>query len=208
MSAARFSRAPHRRLRFRIFISQVVPVIEYTRFYSVGLGGFSLDLTSYFSLGSFDSFIKIWNLFGSENEQLLDNIRIHGISSDPQPCIVSAPIFSVNDVHDRQIDCVRWILRDPVNYYLVSKASDETILIWMPMLSEANKTPGVRTEWQLCHKIRLKNNKFWFIKFALSYEPYCVLALGDDLGCIKLHDIYALAAKTKVRTRVCAIGWW
>ena len=118
---------------------------------------------------------------------------------------VPAACFSVSDVHDGQIDCVRWAFGGDKNHYVISKASDENILIWMPTLPQPG-VPSIGTEWQLCHKMRLTNNQYWFVKFALwQNEGQHVLALGDDKGWIRLHDLQALASKQKVRKKCSTI---
>ena len=154
----------------------------------------------YLVSGSYDSCIKIWSLFGEENKKLIDAVGIHGITSDPQPVTIPAPIFSALDIHDTQIDCVRFVFPGTKAVVVISKASDKTIVIWMAVLPTGPRTPGICSEWQQCHKIKLTNNNFWFVKFSLLQGgPQHLFALGDDKGSIQIHDLELLVKKDKVR---------
>ncbi|OWA50894.1 putative Polycomb protein EED [Hypsibius exemplaris] len=158
---------------------------------------------SYLVSGSYDSCIKIWALFGDENKRLMDAVRIHAITSDPQSVTVPAPLFSASDIHDGQIDCVRFAFPGTKNIFVISKASDQTILIWLAILSTGPRLPGITAEWQQCHRIKLTHNEFWFVKFSLlqgSPAAEHLFALGDDKGSIKIMDLEALVKKEKHAT--------
>ncbi|XP_055355238.1 polycomb protein esc-like [Paramacrobiotus metropolitanus] len=156
----------------------------------------------YFVSGAYDNSIKIWNLFGPDNSTLLEVIRVHAVKADIHPALIDTPVFSVKDVHDRQIDCVRWIHQSSKTYFLMSKASDERIKIWTPSLSHSSKTSGIGSDWQICYTLNIPNSKFWFVKFDYLRHPFYRLAIGDDLGCIKIFDLFALAHQRKQHKQI------
>jgi len=94
-----------------------------------------------------------------------------------------------NDVHSNKVDCVAWL-----GDLVLSKSIFDEIILWQPIIHDESSSVSVSTTSKssilpikIFHYAR--NDSFYFVRFALSLDDPCLLAVGNNCGQVYLWDI-------------------
>lgn len=180
-----------------------------------------------FVSGGMDNSVKIWSL---ESDEMMNAIKeswktepitkrnTATSSSRPQSThkvfktlYEQTPIFSTSKVHLDYCDCVQF-----VGDLVLSKSINDVIILWKPIFSdsqlknnvlinfEGNGKAGVSripNEVQPLREFVLNKCDIWFIRFQTDADCR-MLAIGNNIGEIKVWDICASNPTKKFMTRV------
>mmetsp|Transcript_24206 Transcript_24206/g.35383 ORF Transcript_24206/g.35383 Transcript_24206/m.35383 type:complete len:592 (-) Transcript_24206:50-1825(-) len=107
------------------------------------------------------------------------------------------PYFSTKKVHTDYVDCVQF-----VGDLVLSKSISNTIALWKPYLlpqttgtSHHHNKLGPQPSIRLCDKViplrefKLNNCDIWFVRFATDLPNCNMLAVGNNVGEIKVWEI-------------------
>jgi polycomb protein EED len=94
-----------------------------------------------------------------------------------------------NDVHFNKVDCVAW-----VGDLILSKSIFDEIILWQPLIHEDFcRIAGSCAKKNSILPIKVfryaRNDSFFFVRFALSLDDPCLLAVGNNCGQVYLWDV-------------------
>ena len=159
-----------------------------------------------FVSGGMDTTVKLWNV--GEDTDVGDAIRK---SENVKPQLWDAkvldkqkfttiyeqmPLFSTHKVHTNYVDCVQF-----VGDLVLSKDTNETIVLWMPDASQANRTSSnSKTQHRLPSEVialrefNINKCDVWFMRFQTDWDCQ-LLALGNTVGEIRVWEVGANPTK-------------
>jgi len=101
------------------------------------------------------------------------------------------PYFSTNKAHTDYVDCVQF-----VGDLILSKSVNNKVVLWKPLTnnekddkSTVYATQRVPSSIQFLREFKLDHCDSWFVRFASQSPYHHLLALGNQIGDVKVWNI-------------------